>query len=176
MFHYTATHNGRFRLAGWMMGTATVQTDPTSLPPVLVATLAGECLIDQSAKHTASVIVDAAHRCYQDTPLNSASNSHTPSRLACCFTTRQGFVCHGATPTALIPRSRIGDGVCDCCDGADEPPSVRHGCPDTCTQQSLARQAEAVRHLKQVQRGRRKRSEMAAAAARMRLQWEAQAR
>lgn len=33
-------------------------------------------------------------------------------------------------PTLLLPPSRIHDGICDCCDGKDEPPSAR--CPDIC--------------------------------------------
>ncbi len=33
-------------------------------------------------------------------------------------------------PSLLLPASRLRDGICDCCDGSDEPPPSR--CPDIC--------------------------------------------
>ena len=49
------------------------------------------------------------------------------------------FVCP-QQPTLQIPHSRINDGICDCCDGMDEP-GMR--CPDTCAAYHAAREAQA---------------------------------
>jgi hypothetical protein len=49
----------------------------------------------------------------------------------------QSFHCNrtpDGMPQALFP-SRVGDGVCDCCDGSDEPGGV---CEDTCEAQAEA--------------------------------------
>jgi protein kinase C substrate 80K-H len=49
-------------------------------------------------------------------------------------------------PNLALPVSRIHDGICDCCDGADEPASGK--CPNICDQ-VLKEERERQRHLQQ---------------------------
>ncbi len=53
-----------------------------------------------------------------DEPLTSACSGYSLSRVQV-----RSFVCHrsgGGVPTVRLFASRVGDGVCDCCDGSDE--------------------------------------------------------
>jgi protein kinase C substrate 80K-H len=47
---------------------------------------------------------------------------------------------------ALLPTSRVNDGICDCCDGADELTNPRAACQDTCSE-GLAAVADRRRAL-----------------------------
>jgi hypothetical protein len=55
-------------------------------------------------------------------------------------------------------RSRVGDGICDCCDGSDESPII--GCPNTCEALQKAKQEEAVRHYQDIAQGLKGRQRM----------------
>src|SRR3546814_5928709 len=55
-------------------------------------------------------------------------------------------------------RSRVGDGICDCCDGSDESPII--GCPNTCAALQQAAQEDAIRHYQDIAQGLKRRQEM----------------
>lgn len=55
-------------------------------------------------------------------------------------------------------RSRVGDGICDCCDGSDESPII--GCPNTCEALRAEARENAIAHYKQTAQGLRRRHEM----------------
>ena len=63
----------------------------------------------------------------------------------------------GTSNSTRIPLSRVGDGVCDCCDGSDE---VRDSCPDICAKQQMDAKMKALSWHRFVQTGARKRQEM----------------
>ena len=72
---------------------------------------------------------------------------------------RLKFLC-GPNNSTQIPLSRVGDGVCDCCDGSDEMQGEESGCPDVCAKQQMDAKMEALSWHRYVQTGARKRQEM----------------
>ena len=56
-----------------------------------------------------------------------------------------------------IPISRVGDGICDCCSGKDEPSGV---CPDLCEQAVMDAKYKALEWHRHIQKGGLKRQEM----------------
>ncbi len=66
----------------------------------------------------------------------------------------------GPNNSTQIPLSRVGDGVCDCCDGSDEIKSGESACPDVCAKQQMDAKMEALSWHRYVQTGARKRQEM----------------
>jgi Glucosidase II beta subunit-like len=89
--------------------------------------------------------------------------------------TRSTFACTGDLPAELsIPMSRVWDGVCDCCDGADEPASS--SCSNRCADRAKEQQADALQLFYRVHSSLSKKAEMAAAGAKLTAEWQAQAR
>jgi protein kinase C substrate 80K-H len=60
-----------------------------------------------------------------------------------------------------VAASRVDDGVCDCCDGSDEPP----GCPDGCGAAAAAARAAAAQRIQTLEGGARVKQEYVARAA-----------
>ncbi|KAH8064909.1 hypothetical protein JL722_1798 [Aureococcus anophagefferens] len=60
---------------------------------------------------------------YCDCPVDGGDEPHTSACASAALAARPSFACAGggAGSAAFLPASRVGDGVCDCCDGADEP-------------------------------------------------------
>jgi hypothetical protein len=55
------------------------------------------------------------------------------------------FVCKGSIYLKQrVPSSRVGDGVCDCCDGSDEAPSSSIQCPNNCAIQEAAEKERLI--------------------------------
>lgn len=71
------------------------------------------------------------------------------------------FMC-GKDNSTSIPMSRVGDGVCDCCDGTDEKPhgDGKSSCPDVCAKLEMTAKMEALEWHRFVQQGVRKKQEM----------------
>lgn len=65
----------------------------------------------------------------------------------------------------ILPQSRIGDGLCDCCDGADEPPSSN--CVDLCDEVLAAERAARLKAEADFTEGSRRLAEEGANFARM---------
>lgn len=59
-----------------------------------------------------------------------------------------------------LPRSRVNDGVCDCCDGTDEPSG---SCPDICNQVLAKQRAARVKAQQEFTKGYAKRNQELAA-------------
>lgn len=77
---------------------------------------------------------------YCDCPVDGGDEPHTSACASAALAARPSFACAGggAGSAAFLPASRVGDGVCDCCDGADEPAGF---CGDDCA--ALRARAEA---------------------------------
>jgi protein kinase C substrate 80K-H len=89
--------------------------------------------------------------------------------------TRRTFACTGDLPAELsIPVSRLWDGVCDCCDGADEPASS--GCSNRCADRAKEQQADALQLFYSIHSSLSKKAAMSAAGAKLMAEWQAQAR
>ncbi|KAK7241826.1 low-density lipoprotein receptor [Aureococcus anophagefferens] len=60
---------------------------------------------------------------YCDCPVDGGDEPHTSACASAALAARPSFACAGggAGSAAFLPASRVGDGVCDCCDGAGEP-------------------------------------------------------
>jgi hypothetical protein len=93
---------------------------------------------------------------YCDCPLDGADETTTgacsgsnlwagvgPASSKSVESTKYHFVCPHQ-PSLQLAYSRVNDGICDCCDGADELPGV---CPDICDK-VLAEEREARAKLK----------------------------
>jgi len=61
--------------------------------------------------------------------------------LVCAASESIPFDCQSDFPP-VVPQSFVADGICDCCNGLDEPPEVK--CKDTCQEKELA-EVEALR-------------------------------
>jgi Glucosidase II beta subunit-like len=70
--------------------------------------------------------------------------------------------------------SRVWDGVCDCCDGADELASS--SCSNRCADRAKEHQAGALQLFYSIHSSLNKKTEMAAAGAKLIAEWQAQAR
>lgn len=64
------------------------------------------------------------------------------------------FACPGDDPAVAVPSSRYDDGVCDCCDGADEPSG---DCEDGCAAIAEARRRRAEERRAKFERGAERR-------------------
>jgi len=79
---------------------------------------------------------------------------------ACSYFTRlqapELFVCGNKEVGQQLFPSRVGDGICDCCDGSDEFLTARRGvvCPDTCLHIITAKREEAERRVLLVAAGK----------------------
>lgn len=82
---------------------------------------------------------------------------------ACSYWKSSGsgrFICTGSQfIVSSIPTSRVGDGICDCCDGDDERGSLWHvSCPDTCLEELTAARQQALQAHAEIKDGREIRS------------------
>jgi len=89
---------------------------------------------------------------------DTAHGTDERNSSACTFvpSLKAAFVCAGET-SASIPLSRVGDGVCDCCDGSDE---LAGKCQDTCAQEKLDAKVQALQWHRNTQAGGHKRAEL----------------
>lgn len=109
-----------------------------TLPPLSRADL--ECEIGWGKLGIQKIPEEKINDGYCDCPLDGADEPHTN---ACSGSTMGAFTGIAAVSTESkkyqcpqqrklqIPYSRFHDGICDCCDGSDELPTV---CPDICDQ------------------------------------------
>jgi len=109
-----------------------------TLPSLVSADL--ECEIGWGKLGTQKIPEEKINDGYCDCPLDGADEPHTH---ACSGSTVGAFTGIAAVSTESkkyqcpqqrklqIPYSRFHDGICDCCDGSDELPTV---CPDICDQ------------------------------------------
>lgn len=65
-----------------------------------------------------------------------------------------------------LPSSRVNDGVCDCCDGADEWANEEAQCSNTCSSLGEAAREAHTKHRAAVESGYRRRQELAKEGAR----------
>lgn len=89
---------------------------------------------------------------------DTAHGTDERNSSACTFinSLKYTFTCAGDT-SINIPLSRVGDGVCDCCDGSDES---KGSCQDTCAQQKLNAKVQALQWHRHLQAGILKRTEL----------------
>ena len=88
-----------------------------------------------------------------------AAHTHT---TGACVVGR--FACpRPADARVSLPSSRVDDGVCDCCDGADE---AGRSCADTCTEQEHRAREAGERAAVDLAEGRRRHAECVRARAR----------
>ena len=93
--------------------------------------------------------------------------SHPPTGTSACPVGRFYCANRGHRPLTLNASS-VDDGVCDCCDGSDEPAGA---CRDTCAASGAAALAAAEARLEAVRAGRAARAKAVAKARRERAAW-----
>lgn len=86
---------------------------------------------------------------------------------ACSYFTTDLFTCGNKDVGQRLFPSRVGDGICDCCDGTDEFGTSRVVvCPDNCLQIITAKQEEAERRVLLVAAGKARKEALVSQAAR----------
>jgi hypothetical protein len=99
--------------------------------------------------------------------------SDEPGTAAC---SNGSFYCsnRGFKPS-LVPSSRVNDGICDCCDGADEwTTELANPCVNNCLEQGAAEREERERLSKVIEEGIRLKSDLVAQGSRMKTEKEAE--
>ena len=136
-------------------------SNSATLPPQTCKSMTG------SLVHlTASMMNDEYCDCWytgEDEPATSACSHVHPSQVPSTEDHSSSWF-HCSTKTGherdVILRSRVSDGICDCCDGSDERtgPSSSPSCPDTCSRFLSQLLSQATRQLEIGVQGYKKRS------------------
>ena len=111
---------------------------------------------------------------------DTADGSDETTTSACSHLKRNVmFLCSSGTSSSAgylnisIPFSRVGDGICDCCDGADEDSFlIPHRCDDTCDQTLEATRREAMVFYLRAKNGKELRNTIAERVNRKKIQDE----
>ena len=93
-------------------------------------------------------------KCLQD-------GSDEPGTAAC--SNAQFYCANRGFKPQLLPSSRVNDGICDCCDGADEWAEISgNPCTNNCDELGAAERIELERLEQVVEEGLKLKAEMAA--------------